>query len=78
MEFVLEILGVLTAIIVLCTAYIKYKEVKAKVSDENKDGNNGNVKSITIGDSSTGNIAVNADGDVEISTDSNATEKVKR
>lgn len=77
MELAIAIVGGLTALIVLFTAYIKYKEAKDKkpTEDINADVGNMNKDSIAIGDSSDGNISVNSGGgDVTINASQTLTE----
>lgn len=77
MEFIVGLLGVISATIVCITAGYKYKQ--------SKNGNNAIEKSarktgqsIVIGDSSNGNIAINAEGDVTIHSDHSQVDTMKK
>ena len=64
MELAITIVGGLTALVVLFTAYVNYKKEKDKKPDEDNktDAGSRNGESISTGDSNDGNISINSGG----------------
>lgn len=76
MELAIAIVGGLTALVVLITAYVNYKKEKDKnpAEDNKTDASSRNGESISTGDSGDRNISVISGGDVTINTNQTPTE----